>query len=76
MADAPVPPAPDPEEVPVVYVPDINTADEKRSVEDVAREVLEGAWGYGQDRRKALVEAGYDLEEVKQAVKRILNPPG
>jgi hypothetical protein len=47
---------------------------EKKPLELVAKEVLEGEWGYGQERRVALVEAGYDLDEVRVAIKELLNP--
>jgi hypothetical protein len=44
-----------------------------KTVEQVAQEVLDGEWGGGQDRRRALAEAGFDPNEVKEAVLKILN---
>jgi hypothetical protein len=43
-----------------------------KSVDQVAREVIAGAWGNGPDRSRRLVEAGYSYAEVQAAVNRIL----
>lgn len=48
--------------------------DEVKSVEDVAKEVVEGKWGVGQERRIALDNAGFNVQEVEEAVKQLLNP--
>lgn len=47
---------------------------EVKSVEEVAKEVVEGKWGVGQERRIALDNAGYNVQEVEEAVKQLLNP--
>ena len=39
-----------------------------KSVEDVAREVLAGVWGNGEDRRNRLEAAGWDYNEVQDKV--------
>jgi hypothetical protein len=44
-----------------------------KDVEGVAKEVLEGKWGVGQDRRKALADAGFDPNEVQEEVLRLVN---
>lgn len=44
----------------------------KKSVEEVAREVIRGNWGNGADRRKRLAAAGYDYTEVQTVVNRLL----
>ena len=41
------------------------------SVEVVAKEVLSGMWGRGQDRKRRLSEAGFDAGEVQREVNRI-----
>ncbi|MBQ7418339.1 MAG: SPOR domain-containing protein [Acidaminococcaceae bacterium] len=43
-----------------------------KTVEELAREVIAGKWGNGDDRKKALTDAGYDYSAVQQAVNSIL----
>lgn len=40
---------------------------------EVAKEVLEGKWGNGADRKKKLTEAGYNYEDVQGIVNALLN---
>ena len=40
---------------------------------DVAKEILEGKWGNGADRKKKLTEAGYNSEDVQGIVNALLN---
>ena len=44
----------------------------KKSVEEVAKEVIAGKWGNGTDRMKALESAGYNYSEVQNKVNQIL----
>ena len=44
----------------------------KKSVDEVAREVIQGKWGNGADRKKRLTDAGYDYNEVQKKVNSIL----
>lgn len=44
----------------------------KKSVEEVAKEVIAGKWGNGTDRIKALENAGYNYSEVQNKVNQIL----
>lgn len=44
---------------------------QKKSVEEVAREVLNGLWGNGTDRRNRLTKAGYDYKKVQQRVNEL-----
>ena len=43
----------------------------KKSVEEVAKEVLRGDWGNGADRKKRLEAAGYNYAQVQAAVNRL-----
>ncbi len=43
----------------------------KKSVDEVAKEVLAGAWGNGDARKNALTAAGYNYSEVQAAVNRL-----
>jgi hypothetical protein len=45
----------------------------KASLEDVAKEVVNGDWGKGQERRKKLSEAGFNVNEVEEAVVKLMN---
>lgn len=51
-------------------------APSKKSVEEVAREVINGKWGNGQDRINRLKSEGYNPEEVQKEVNRILGNKG
>jgi LysM repeat protein len=44
----------------------------KKSVEELAQEVLEGKWGNGADRVKRLTEAGYNYNAVQNRVNQII----
>lgn len=45
----------------------------KKSVDEIAREVINGQWGNGDDRKRRLEEAGYNYQEVQNKVNEILN---
>ena len=45
-----------------------------KSIDEVAREVIRGEWGNGQDRVDRLTEAGYDYSEVQARVNELLAP--
>jgi hypothetical protein len=42
-------------------------------LEDVARQVINGEWGTGQEQRLKLDEAGYDHRKVEKVVTRLRN---
>lgn len=44
----------------------------KKTDEELAIEVINGAWGAGVDRKQRLIAAGYDYDAVQTAVNRIL----
>lgn len=43
----------------------------KKSIEQVAKEVMTGKWGNGEERKKRLTEGGYDYEEVRKMVNKL-----
>lgn len=43
----------------------------KKSVEEIAKEVIQGKWGNGGDRKKKLEAAGYNYAQVQAAVNRL-----
>ena len=55
----------------VVY-PKAQPAPTKKSVDEIAREVIRGDWGNGSDRTKRLSSAGYDANAVQNRVNEIL----
>lgn len=40
---------------------------------DVAKEILEGKWGNGADRRQRLTDAGYNYEDIQGIVNALLS---
>lgn len=50
----------------------VATSSNKKSVDQVAKEVVEGKWGNGADRKKRLTEAGYNYSEVQKKVNQLL----
>ncbi len=46
---------------------------EAKSVEEIAKEVIQGLWGNGDDRVKKLTAAGYDYDAVQAKVNEILS---
>ena len=48
------------------------TAAPKKSVDDIAREVIDGKWGNGADRKNRLTAAGYDYAAVQSRVNKLL----
>ena len=44
----------------------------KKSVDELAREVIRGEWGNGSDRKNSLTKAGYDYDAVQARVNEIL----
>lgn len=47
------------------------TTTTKKSVEAVAREIIQGKWGNGSDRKNRLTKAGYTAEEIKAIQDRV-----
>ena len=47
---------------------------QKKTISEVAQEVLDGKWGNGQDRKKKLTEAGYDYNLVQAEVNKLSAP--
>lgn len=48
-------------------------ASKKKSIEEIACEVIRGIWGNGSDRKKRLAASGYDYDAVQKKVNEILN---
>ena len=44
----------------------------KKSNEEIAKEVLDGKWGNGAERKNALTKAGYNASEVQAKVNELL----
>lgn len=53
--------------------PDAKPAAEKKTVAEIASEVIAGKWGNGEDRKRKLEAAGYDYAEVQAAVNAALS---
>lgn len=44
----------------------------KKSVDEIAKEVIAGKWGNGSERKERLTKAGYDYDEVQKRVNQLL----
>lgn len=65
-ANTPATPAPTPTPAP---------APSYKSIEEIAREVIAGKWGNGDDRKNRLTSAGYNYAEVQNAVNALCKNP-
>ena len=54
-------------------VPKYDTEPTKKSVTELAQEVLDGKWGNGEDRKKRLTAAGYNYSTIQARVNKLLN---
>lgn len=45
---------------------------EKKSIDEVAMEVINGKWGNGEERKRRLTEAGYDYYAVQKRVNELI----
>lgn len=48
------------------------TVSSKKSIDEIAREVIQGKWGSGTDRKNRLTKAGYDYDAVQKRVNELL----
>lgn len=48
------------------------TPTKKKTVTEIAREVIQGKWGNGTARKEAITKAGYDYSAVQKEVNRLL----
>lgn len=53
----------------------ISESYERKSIDEIAREVVNGKWGNGEERKMRLTEAGYDYNVVQQRVNEIIWNP-
>ena len=44
----------------------------KKSVDEVAREVIQGKWSNGAERKKRLTDPGYHYNEVQKKVNQMI----
>ena len=51
---------------------DLYTEETKKSVDELAKEVIDGKWGNGADRKSRLESAGYSYSKVQSRVNEIL----
>lgn len=49
----------------------VSSTPEKKSVDEIAKEVINGNWGNGEDRKKRLEAAGYNYSEVQKRVNEL-----
>ena len=49
-----------------------NTNNTKKSVTEIAKEVIQGKWGNGSERKRRLTQAGYNYETIQKKVNELL----
>lgn len=49
-----------------------NTTPNRKSNEEIAREVIRGDWGNGDERRTRLINAGYDYNAIQAIVNKLM----
>ena len=47
----------------------------KKSIDEIAKEVIAGKWGNGEDRKNKLTKAGYDYNAVQKRVNELISKP-
>ena len=57
----------------ITYKKSTSAATAKKSIEEIAKEVIEGKWGTGTTRKNKLTAAGYSYDEVQKKVNELLN---
>lgn len=50
----------------------VNAIPTKKSINEIAKEVIKGNWGNGEERKKKLIAAGYNYNEVQKEVNKLL----
>lgn len=50
----------------------VSSTPAKKSVDEIAREVIRGDWGNGQDRKNRLTAAGHDYDAVQARVNQLV----
>ena len=56
-----------------IYEEPSKPAEVEKSIDELAREVIAGKWGNGQERKDKLTQAGYDYDAVQAKVNEILS---
>ena len=56
------------------YLAKLESQKNKKSNEEIAKEVIQGKWGNGAERKKKLSEAGYDYSEIQAEVNKLVSP--
>lgn len=51
---------------------DVQEIKPQKSIDEIAKEVINGVWGNGEDRKKRLTQAGYNYNEVQSKVNALL----
>lgn len=52
---------------------DYNISSSLKSIDEIAKEVIKGIWGNGNNRKEKITSAGYDYQTVQDRVNEILN---
>lgn len=58
-----------------LFEEETNEEPQKQTITEIAKEVINGKWGNGNDRKERLKTAGFDYSTVQKEVNRLLNTP-
>lgn len=50
----------------------VNQILSKNTIDKIAKDVIRGDWGIGEERKKRLTEAGYDYNKVQKRVNELI----
>jgi len=56
----------------ITEIGNIKETEHKKSVDEIAREVIDGKWSSGEERKRRLEKAGYNYRQVQDEVNRLL----
>jgi len=60
--------------LPIEFEEDKPTPKPTKSIDELAKEVIEGKWGNNPERKEKLIAAGYDYEAIQNKVNEMLAP--
>ena len=50
----------------------VDPSGKKKTVTEMAKEVIQGKWGNNPQRKKALIAAGYDYDAIQKKVDQLM----
>ena len=51
---------------------EVNSRLNKKSEDEIAKEIIQGLWGNGEDRKNRLIKAGYNYRSIQEKVNKLM----